>query len=307
MKIIQRDSIPEEAKGGMLATGTFDGLHLGHKSVLNYLSGMKTCSFPCPSVVATFSNHPRSVLFPSQKPELLSTLDEKIELFENQGIDFVYLMEFTPDLASLSPREFIEKFILPIKPKGVVVGREHFFGKNKEGNTRVMEELGNEFGFSVFEAPGFYKNGINVSSSAIRDLLAEGDINGANTLLGYQYFFSGKVIEGLRIGKTLGYPTANLLLHDEKLIPAQGVYAAKAIIHQQEYFGMLYIGNRPTFNNEELSIEINIFNFTGNLYNQLIRIIPVQRLRGDMKFSGAAELKVQIETDELLTKQILGI
>jgi len=307
MKIIHRDSIPEEAKGGMLATGTFDGIHLGHKHVLEHLVGLKICSSSCPSVVATFSNHPRSVLFPSQKQGLLSTLDEKIELFEKEGIDFVYLMEFTPTLASMSPQQFIENYILPLEPKGIVVGREHFFGKNKEGNVQIMEDLGKEFGFSVIEASGFRKNDINVSSSSIRFLLTEGDIEGANILLGHDYFFSGKVVEGLHIGKTLGYPTANLLLHDEKLIPARGVYAAKAIIHGQEHFGMLYIGNRPTFNNNELSIEINIFNFTGNLYNEIIRIVPVKRLRTDKKFLDATELITQIQADELQTKQIFHI
>jgi len=307
VKIIGPGNIHAEAKKGFLTVGSFDGLHLGHKHVLSHLHRFADEQTHAPKTVVTFSNHPRSVLFPEQRTELLSTLDEKLDLFEMEGIDFVYLIEFTTDFAELSPLQFVEHHILPFDPAGLVIGREHFFGKNKQGNFEHLQQMGQQYGFEVKEAPEFSLNEINVSSSIIRFLLKAGNPEEAKKLLGYPYYFTGKVVEGKRIGSELGYPTANLILHDRKLIPAPGVYAAYATINGQTYPGMLYIGNRPTFENNELSIEMNVFNFSENLYNQLIRIEPVKHIRADQKFSGKEELVEKIKSDEKTTKQIFGL
>jgi riboflavin kinase / FMN adenylyltransferase len=307
MKIIGPGNIHHHATGGMLAVGTFDGLHLGHRHLVSFLQQSTCRGGICSSTVITFSNHPRSVLHPGAQPDLLSTLDEKIELFEKAGVNFVYLIEFTVEFAQLSPREFVEQHIVPFKPHGVVIGREHFFGKNKEGNVDFLQQMGKEFGFCVQEAPLFELLGENVSSSQIRTYLQHGNIQAANTLLGYSYFFSGKVIEGNKIGTVLGYPTANLKLHDRKLVPASGIYAAKAQIEGKEYLGMLYIGTRPTFESNQLSIEMNLFGFSGNLYNQIMKIEPVEFIRGDKKFDTKEQLIQEIKSDEYKTKQIFGI
>ncbi len=307
MKIIGPGHILAEAKNGMLTVGTFDGLHLGHKHVLSLLKNVAVSRENAPTTIITFSNHPRSVLSPEQNPELLSTLDEKLEQFEKEEIDFVYLLEFTHELAGLTAQKFIENHIIPFSPLGLVFGREHFFGKNREGNAELLKNMGNQYGFEVQEAEEFSLNEINVSSSVIRSFLHAGNVEEAKKLLGYSYFFSGKVIQGEQIGSELGYPTANLQLHDRKLIPASGVYAAFATIDEVVYPGMLYIGTRPTFENNELHIEINIFNFSGNLYNQVIGIEPVKFIRDDQKFSGREELIEQIRSDEIIVKQILKV
>ncbi len=307
MKIIGPGHITHEAKNSLLTVGTFDGLHLGHKHVLQSLRRISEDRGELPVTVITFSNHPRSVLFPEQQPELLSTLDEKIELFAQEGVDFVYLIEFTHEFAGLSPLQFVENHIVPFKPSGLVIGREHFFGKNKEGNFALLQKFGIQFEFDVQEAPEYKLDSINVSSSEIRKLLQLGNIEEAGKLLGYPYFFSGKVVQGQRIGTELGYPTANLKLHDRKLIPSDGVYAAYATIDGKTYPGMLYIGNRPTFGDQGLQIEMNVFSFSGNLYNQIIRIEPVKKIREDSKFSGRQELIQKIKHDEQIVKQIFKI
>ncbi len=296
------------AIGGVLTVGTFDGFHLGHKHVLSCMRNYSSKNKNIPTVVVSFSNHPRSVLFPEQRLELLSTFEEKIELFEKENIDFIYLIEFTTDFSSLSAEQFVEMYILPINPSCLIVGREHFFGKNREGSFEVLQQLGNKYNFSVIEAPEFNVNGISVSSTSIRKHLLSGKIEKANEMLGYRYFFSGKVMEGNRFGSQLGYPTANLKLHDNKLVPARGVYAAFAFFNRKKYPGMLYIGSRPTFNdNHNISIEMYIFSFSENLYDKVIRIEPVKRIRDDMKFSDKNELIKKIKSDEKTTKEILKI
>ncbi len=307
MNIIGPGNIHTKALNGFLTVGTFDGLHLGHQHVLEQLKNFSEENDNAPTSIITFSNHPRSVLFPDNKVEQLSTLDEKLELFDKSNIDYVYLIEFTGEFAMLTPQLFVEQHIVPFGPRGIIVGREHFFGKNKEGNFDVLYQLGQQFGFDVFEAKGFTLNGVNVSSSEIRKLIQEGNLEKASAYLGYPYFFSGKVVEGNRIGAELGYPTANLKLHDLKLIPAPGVYAAYAEINETVFPGMLYIGTRPTFEQNQLSIEMNVFNFSDNLYSQIIRIIPVKQIREDKKFSNREELINCIKKDELTTKQILKI
>jgi riboflavin kinase / FMN adenylyltransferase len=307
VKIIGPGNIQTESKHSVLTVGTFDGLHLGHKHVLALQGNIAGQNGNAPKTIITFSNHPRSVLYPEQKAELLSTLDEKLELFEKEGIDFVYMIEFTHEFSTLSPQKFIEYHIIPFQPKCLVIGREHFFGRNKEGNPEVLKQFGELYGFDVEEAEEFTLTEINVSSTVIRSLLRDGNTEEAKKLLGYNYFFSGKVIQGERIGSELGYPTANIMLHDRKLIPASGVYAAYATIDGTTFPGMLYIGTRPTFDNKELNIEMNIFNFTENLYNQIIKIEPVKYIREDQKFSGRAELIEKIKTDEMIVRQILKL
>jgi len=307
MQIIGPGNIPADIKHCLLTVGTFDGLHLGHKHVLQHMHFLSQQMNNIPVGVISFSNHPRAVLMPDQKADFLSTLDEKLNLFNNEHVDFVYLIEFSKEFAGLSALRFVEDHILPFEPKGLVIGRDHFFGNNKEGNVDVLKQFGKQFNFSVQEAPEFVLNEINVSSSIIRKLLNEGNPEEAARLLGYPYFFTGKVVQGQRIGTELGYPTANLIVHDRKLIPSPGVYASKATINNKTYSGMLYIGHRPTFDANELSIEINVFDFQGNLYNQMIRIEPVKHIREDQKFSSREELIKKIKQDEKITKLILGL
>jgi riboflavin kinase / FMN adenylyltransferase len=205
VKIIGPGNIPHEAKHGLLTVGTFDGLHLGHKHVLTNLHNLSS-NRQLPVTVITFSNHPRSVLFPEQQPELLSTLDEKLELFEKERIDYVYLIEFTVEFAKLSPLKFVENHIVPFEPSGLVIGREHFFGKNKEGNFELLQKFGHQFRFEVREAPEFKLDNVNVSSSEIRKLLHGGNIEEAAKLLDIPIIFREKWFRDSESAQSLAIP-----------------------------------------------------------------------------------------------------
>jgi riboflavin kinase / FMN adenylyltransferase len=307
VQVFNNNNIPNELKSSILTVGTFDGLHLGHKHVIETLKRASAPNIGAHTCIITFSNHPRSVLFPQHKAEMLSTLDEKLQLFESEGVDFVYLIEFSKQFASLSPYDFVNEYIVPLNPLKIIIGRDHFFGKNKEGDVVFLEKMGEKYGFEVQQVPAFYVENENVSSSSIRNLLLHGDMKGAERLLGYNYSFSGKVVEGYQIGAKMGYPTANMKLHDDKLVPAKGVYAAWAFIDGEKHPGMLYIGTRPSFEKNDLSIEINIFEFSENLYGKVIRIEPVQHLRSDAKFDNMDELINQIQIDQIQTKNILQL
>ena len=293
----------------VVTIGVFDGVHLGHKQVINILN-KKATEVKGETVIVTFWPHPRMVLKPSEKLELLSTIDEKTELLEKSGIKNLIIVPFTIEFASLSYRQFIREYL--VKKIGVhtlIVGHDHQFGRNREGNFEKLTEFGLHYNFSIEKLEAEIIETEKVSSSVIRESLLKGEIEKANKYLGYNYNFSGYVIEGKKIGRSIGFPTANILLNDNnKLIPGSGVYAATVDYNGNLLKGMMNIGYRPTIveENNIKTIEIHLFDFNENLYGKFLKVYAVRKIRNEKKFNSIDELKEQIVTDEATIRKILN-
>ncbi|MCB0533928.1 MAG: bifunctional riboflavin kinase/FAD synthetase [Lewinellaceae bacterium] len=285
----------------VLTIGSFDGVHAGHRQILNQVQALAR-ERGAESVVLTFEPHPRVVLQPDDETFKLITLSkEKILLMEECGIDNVVLAPFTPDFAQLSAQEYVEGFIMKyFKPQIIVIGYDHRFGANREGNIDFLQKYAGKEHFSILEIPAQQVDAIAVSSTKIRKALESARISHANRLLGYPYFLSGKVIEGNRIGRKLGFPTANIQIAEKyKLVPPEGIYAARVYagdIHE----AMLYIGNRPSIAGANgKSIEVNLLHFSGDLYGKEIVVEVLEFIRPDKKLSDLDALKQQIEADQV--------
>jgi riboflavin kinase/FMN adenylyltransferase len=288
--------------------GTFDGVHTGHNVII---SRVKQLSFEMKgeSVIITFSPHPQLVLHPDEKGiYILTTDEEKIKLLEQHGIDHIIIMPFTKKISSVSYLNFIKDVLInTLHVKKLVIGYDHHFGNNREGELRHLVDYGKQYHFEVEDIPAQKVDDIAVSSTKIRKALMAGDMSAANKFLGYQYFFKGKVVKGEGIGRTLGFPTANIEIdHPFKLVPAHGVYAVLVDYKGKRYKGMMDIGMRPTFNGIKQVIEINIFNFDENIYYEFLNVTIVERLRSDIKFPGAEQLKEQLSKDKINTERILN-
>ncbi|MCL6523143.1 MAG: bifunctional riboflavin kinase/FAD synthetase [Thermoflavifilum sp.] len=294
-----------EAKGlkqTVITIGTFDGVHKGHQIILQQL---KTISHQMhlPGVVITFEPHPREVLYPEKPIRLLNSLEEKIALFHQYQIEHVAVIPFTRSFSLLSAEAYVEQFLIRyFHPSAIIIGYDHRFGHDRQGNIQLLEALQQQYGYRLEEISPQVVHEVTVSSTRIRQYLAEGKIELANELLGYAYHFSGTVVSGDRIGRTLGYPTANVQLNDpRKLIPAQGVYAATVQIGKEKTTrkGMLNIGYRPTFQGKDLRIEIHIFDFNKDIYGETIRIFLHAFLRPDQYFESVEALRQQMDKDKL--------
>ncbi|MFN5829454.1 MAG: bifunctional riboflavin kinase/FAD synthetase [Bacteroidota bacterium] len=294
------DSI-SELKHTAVTTGTFDGVHLGHKTIIDKLISVAK-QIDGESVLLTFYPHPRMVLFPDDHQiRLLNTQSEKEQLLESCGIDHLVVINFTKEFSRLSSLEFVRNILAnKLKAKKLVIGSDHHFGRNREGSFAHLLEFGSLYGFEVEEIPAKDIDEVAVSSSKIRKAIEAGDIDTANKYLGYAYSFTGKVIKGKQLGRTIGYPTANIAITDPyKLIPAIGVYAVKVMFAKQTYEGMLSIGKNPTVSNQNiLSIEVNIFEFNADIYNKEITVFIYKKLRDEEKYSSLDELKAQLAVDK---------
>jgi riboflavin kinase/FMN adenylyltransferase len=279
------DSI-SELKHTAVTTGTFDGVHLGHKTIIDKLISVAK-QIEGESVLLTFYPHPRMVLFPDDHQiRLLNTQSEKEQLLESCGIDHLVVINFTKEFSRLSSLEFVRNILAnKLKAKKLVIGYDHHFGRNREGSFAHLLEFGSLYGFEVEEIPSKDIDEVAVSSSKIRKAIEAGDIDTANKYLGYAYSFTGKVIKGKQLGRTIGYPTANIAITDPyKLIPAIGVYAVKVMFAKQTYEGMLSIGKNPTVSNQNiLSIEVNIFDFNADIYNKEITVFIYKKMRDEEK------------------------
>ena len=291
----------------VLTIGSFDGVHAGHRRILEKVKAL-AFQHHAESVVLSFEPHPRAVLNPDDPNFKLITLsNEKIDLLEQCGVDNVVLAPFTLDFARLSAREYVEDFIIRcFRPQYLVIGYDHRFGANREGNIDFLREYEQAGHFSIIEIPAQEVDEITVSSTKIRKALDAAEIEYANRLLGYTYFFTGSVIEGNRIGRKLGFPTANVQIKNgHKLIPPHGIYAARAYLPvektgqaQRGFDAMLYIGQRPSIaGTKDKSIEVNLLNFEGNLYGQQLKVELLKFIRPDKKLDGLDLLKAQIEAD----------
>lgn len=298
-------------RNAVLTIGAFDGVHQGHRIILSQLSKI-AARLSGETVVITFHPHPRRILNNAEAPSLLTSLDERISLFSSLGINHLVIIPFNQEFASLTAEKYIQDFLVQyFKPRAVVVGFDHRFGRNRTGDYQMLEKEGDLYGFDVIEIPEYVLNESKVSSTQIRQALLSGNIELANKLLTYPYQLTGTVIEGDKLGRTIGFPTANLAIMDnDKLIPASGVYAVRVYWEKEKknhvMNGMMNIGYRPTVNGRERRIEVHLFNFNEDIYNEQLRVELLFHTRKEMKFSGIDALKLQLEKDKIEISRLLG-
>ncbi len=292
----------------VLTIGSFDGVHLGHHRILSMLLNIARQKGGDP-VVLTFSNHPRKVLFPETPPKILTTAKEKIKAIRDYGIENIMTLEFTKKMAGMHAIDFIDEFILQkIGIIDIVVGYDHAFGNHREGNFEFLRELSKKKGFGVTRVDHKDFESRPISSTWIRAEIEDGNISFANTILGRRYTLFGKVAKGVGRGRELNFPTANVVPHDpDKIIPKDGVYAVSVVIENKlKKWGMLNIGTNPTFSNTERTIEVNIFDFEGNIYNDDIEIDFHERVRDEVKFDSPQKLIEQLNRDRQTAIEILS-
>ncbi|SKB86141.1 bifunctional riboflavin kinase/FAD synthetase [Daejeonella lutea] len=312
MKIYNHIDEFSKISNAVVTIGTFDGVHIGHQKIISRLQEIARQKNG-ETVILTFFPHPRMILHPEDKAiKLITTMQEKAERLEALGIDHLIITPFTRDFSNLSPQEYIRKVLLDkIGTKHIVIGYDHRFGKDREGGLEHLQKFSSDFKFEVEEIPEQDINDVAVSSSKIRQAIFSGDVRTANDFLGYPFHLTGKVIKGDQIGRTLGFPTANLFVEEiYKLIPSDGIYAVNVEINRdsgdaQCLKGMAYIGHRPTINGMTHNIEVNIFDFSQDIYNQTIRINFLNFIRPDEKFVSLEALKVQLAKDEEAVRSIL--
>lgn len=294
----------------IVTIGTFDGVHLGHQKVILRLQEIAK-KYKGETVIFTFHTHPRIVTSPNENNlRLLTTLKEKITLFEKYGIDNLIVFPFDKTFSQLSYSDFVEKILVEkIGTYSLVVGYDHKFGKNREGGFEYLKNCAQKFNFNIERLDALVVEEDSVSSTRIRNALQNGEIEKANQYLGYQFTLHGTVVKGKQMGRKLGFPTANIEASDKyKIIPGYGVYAVKIELNNTEYNGMLNIGTRPTFNNnaDNRSIEVNIFDFAGDIYAKEITLKFLEKIRDEQKFDNIDLLVIQLEKDRIAAKSVLA-
>jgi riboflavin kinase/FMN adenylyltransferase len=292
----------------VVTSGTFDGVHVGHQKILSRLKEVAQRAGG-ETVVITFWPHPRMVVKPESEPiQLLSTFEEKAALLKQQGIQHLLRIPFTREFSQISSLDFIQEILVKrIGTKKLVIGYDHRFGHNREGSFEQLRHNAATYGFEVEEIPPQDVDHVTVSSTKIRKALAEADLATANHLLGRPYSIEGQVVKGDKLGRMLGFPTANIELDDHhKLIPQDGIYAVTVEYAQQLLQGMLYIGLRPTVNGRQRVIEVNLFDFSRDIYGERLKVNLVAALRADAHFNDLEALKLQLQKDKLAAIQELG-
>jgi riboflavin kinase / FMN adenylyltransferase len=289
-------------RNAIVTIGTFDGVHLGHQKIIRQLKE-EAKQHNGETLIITFHPHPRKVV--SSVPgdiKLLTTLEERTALLEGTGIDHLVVVPFDNKFSNLSAEDFITQFLYEsFKPHTLIIGYDHRFGKGRKGDYHLLEAFAEKLGFTVKEMDEELLNEAIVSSTKIRSALLQHDMHTANSFLGYHYFFDGTVVEGNKLGRTIGYPTANLHIEsEEKLIPADGIYACQVTIdeHPGKWNGMMYIGNRPVIDGKHRTIEVNIFNFDEDIYGSTLKVYMHDYVRGDVPLNGLEELKAQLSKDK---------
>lgn len=286
-----------------LSLGMFDGVHIGHKSIIDELkkTGQEK---DLETAILTFWPHPRFVFNPDEDLKLLNTLDEKTVLMEKYGIQNLFLKEFDAGFRNLTGEEFVRQILVDaLHVKYLIIGYDHSFGKNKSGNFELLQKLSGELGFEVeqMEAINIHEN--NISSTKIRKALLTGNIREANEMLGYSYSVSGTVVHGKKIGRTIGYPTANIETDSIKLLPKKGAYIVEVFVQGKHYKGMLSVGTNPTVNGEKLTVEVYILDFEGDIYGKDITVRFRDFLHDEIKFEGMDKLIERLDEDKRLTEE----
>ncbi len=291
----------------ILTTGTFDGVHFGHKIIIDRLKEIAQKQ-KGETVLLTFSPHPRMVLFPEDHQlQLINTMEEKIKLLEEAGIEHLIIHPFTKAFSRTTSMQFVRDIIVnQLHTHKLVIGYNHHFGRNREGSFEHLKEYAPLYGFEVEEISAQLIDDVSISSTKIRKALLSGNVSKASEYLGYNYSFQGRVVEGKKIGRTIGFPTANLSISDEtKLIPKDGVYAVNVEVKGQLHNGMMNIGNNPTVKGNQQSVEVHIFDFDSSIYDQLLRVYFVCRLRDEILFENLDDLQNQLQLDKAKGLEVL--
>lgn len=291
----------------ILTVGTFDGVHIGHQSIIARVNDIAK-EQGGESVLLTFHPHPRMVLFPDDDSlKLINTIDEKMALLESFGLDHVIMIPFEKEFSRMSPVKYVRDILVnKIKIDTIVIGYDHHFGRNRQGNLALLKELAPLYEFNVVEIPAQDIDEITVSSTKVRNALVEGHIRVANGFLDHKFSISGTVVTGKKIGREIGFPTANIALNDKhKIVPGDGVYAVVGTINDSSYEGMLNIGTRPTVDDKGIiTIEVHFFNFKDDLYGKEVKVTFERKMRNEQKFDNLEALKSQLFIDEELAKRV---
>lgn len=286
-------------KKTILTLGTFDGVHIGHQKIIQNLIQNASGS-NCESLILTFFPHPRMVLQENSEIKLLNTIGEKSTLLDKLGIDNLIIHPFDKVFSMLTAEEFVKNILVDaLNIQKIIIGYDHRFGRNRLANIDDLIFYGAQFGFEVEQISAQEIDSVSISSTKIRNAIIEGNISLANDYLGYNYVLNGTVIKGKQLGRTIGFPTANLKIEEDyKLIPKNGAYIVKSTINQKTVFGIMNIGINPTVNGEKLSVEVHFIDFDGNLYNSKITVSVLRRIRDEQKFESIELLKKQIQKDK---------
>ncbi|MES2827258.1 MAG: bifunctional riboflavin kinase/FAD synthetase [Bacteroidota bacterium] len=303
MKVYHHFSDFKKLNNAVVTIGTFDGVHFGHQKIIKRLCELAKSTHG-ESVILTFFPHPRLIIDPeNQNLKMINTVTEKARILEELGVDHLIITPFTRDFSNLSPAEYIKNILIEtIGVKQIIVGYDHRFGKDRHGGMKDLQEFAKAYDFKIEEIPEQDINDVAVSSTKIRNALLNGEVALAASYLGYNFSLQGQVIKGDKIGRTIGFPTANIFIEETyKLIPSDGIYAVTVELNNITYKGMAYIGQRPTINGMTRNIEVNIFDFNKEIYGQDIKMNFLQFLRHDVKFTGLDALKDQLQRDKEAT------
>ncbi len=284
------------SKSTIATIGTFDGIHIGHQKILNSLV-ISAKENNLKSVVITFDPHPRKIINQKNSVELINTIEEKKEKLKTLGIDYLIIQKFDQKFSETEAKKFVEILKCNINIEKLIVGYDHKFGKNRNANINDLRKYGKELNFEVIEIDALEIEEVNISSTKIRYAIKNGNIKLANSYLAYNFFLIGKVVKGHSRGKELGFPTANLMIDDDKIIPKNGVYLVKSKIENQNVFGMMNIGYNPTFDNSSKKIETHFFNLNKNLYGKLIKIELLEYIREEKRFKTVDDLIQRLKLD----------
>lgn len=303
---VRAAALPRLPRGAVVTVGTFDGIHLGHRDLLERLNG-RAAERGLPSLLVTFEPHPLEIVNPRAAPLLLSTTEEKLQAVAETGVEYALILPFTQRLAALDADSFVNHILIDrCSVRELLIGYDHGFGRGRAGDVSLLRRLGEERGFAVDVVDAVAVGGQPVSSSAIRRAVSYGDLERAHRLLGRRYAFSGEVVQGEARGRGLGFPTLNIALGTaRKLLPPMGVYAVLAQSRRGSFGGMMNLGPRPTFGDATLSLEVHLFEATGDWYNEHVRVEFVRRLRDTVRFDSVDALVAQLGRDEAAARDAL--
>lgn len=282
-----------------VTVGTFDGVHLGHQKIISKLVETAKANGSAPTLL-TFDPHPRKVVQPNSSVDLIQTLEERAETLAHLGLKHIVVHPFTKAFSQLSAAEYVKEFLVDmLNIDQIIIGYNHRFGKNRTASVEDLKRFGEIYDFKVMQISAEEIDTISISSTKIREALAEGDVVTAHTFLGHPFTLSGTVVKGEQRGRTIGFPTANIAVnHPDKIIPKNGVYAVRVQLQNKERLGMMNIGTNPTVNGENRSIEVHIFDWSASIYNQPIQVSLIERIRDELKFDSLETLQKQLEKDK---------